>query len=116
MKLFIILYASLELIFHSIGILLDDNRKGKKETMYALGAIIIILDMIMFHVFNQKLLHFFRIYDESKFNKTGVPVSKVIKFLRRSFLNLWFVIYTMDVLFMAYMRPAGSLVFLGESI
>ena len=106
MKIFIVFYSSIILLFHSVCIFLEEKDPLKYKIIYVLGGITVFTHFIMFMTFICELRHYFKVVDQIK----GQSCFRIL--IRYTLLLLWFLIFMTDIVHDTFLRPGGSLQFL----
>lgn len=110
MRVFAGFYFALEVLFHSLAIFVPDTHEEKELSLYILASVTLILDTLMFVNFLTKVRQAVAIIDQMQ------PKSKCYRILRICLFILWFLIFILDIVFITFLRPAGSVYFANQEI
>jgi uncharacterized membrane-anchored protein len=103
-------YLSILMLFHSIAIFIPDTNPEKNLSIVILGAVTFGMDFAMFANFLNKYREFLRIIDEE--SKPG-SCYRCFRFL---VFAVWFWIFILDIIFITFLRPAGTVNFMGYNM
>ena len=117
MKVFIIFYLTIMFIFHSLAFILTEENDQWDYTMKFLGGLTLIIYQVMFISFVKRIKVLWEIVDDYYFYKNeGKQRHKLILCFRWTLVTLWYFMFTLDSIFMTFMRPAGSVYFMHRNL
>ena len=117
MKVFIIFYLTIMFIFHSLAFILTEENDQWDYTMKFLGGLTLIIYQVMFISFVKRIKVLWEIVDDYYFYKNeGKQRHKLILCFRWMLVTLWYFMFTLDSIFMTFMRPAGSVYFMHRNL
>jgi hypothetical protein len=115
MRVFAGFYLVLEILFHTLAVFIPDTNDEKELSLILLGTVTLTIDILMFINFLSKIKRAIRFLDDVA-TKSGNPPSMCYKIFRATFFTTWFIIFTLDIIFIAFLRPAGSVYFINQDI
>ena len=107
MRAFAGVYISLEIMFHGLAIFVPDNNEEKNISLQILGGFTLVLNVLMFVNFLTKVKKAIEITDDHSDTKHGL----CYRITRFTFFAIWFLIFILDIVFITFLRPAGSVYF-----
>ena len=117
MKVFIVFYLTIMFIFHSLAFILTEENDQWDYTMKFLGGLTLIIYQVMFFSFVKRIRVLWEIVDDYYFYKhEGKQRHKLILCCRWTLVTLWYFMFTLDSIFMTFMRPAGSVYFMHRNL
>lgn len=116
MRWFIIGYVALEVFFHFFCIFISDELEVKQKVIYVLASITLAVDLAMFCKFLPMLSKYFSLSDAIHRAKHGRNPSKLRRYTRTLLVAGWALVFTLDIIYGTFLRPAGTLEFSQQSL